>query len=143
MKSEHQNTSTPKELKQRLSAAGIQASAPRMAIAQYVWNTCSHPTAEEVKTEVEKTFPTVSLATVYNTLNLFVEKGLLKEVKEPGSPGTRYDCNTKPHFHFVDESSGEIMDLDPRVLRVVPDMSLLGKNFQITDIEVTLRGRKI
>jgi Fur family peroxide stress response transcriptional regulator len=130
-------------VKQRLIDAGIQPSAPRMAIAAYVWNTSSHPTAEEVKHEVEKSFPTVSLATVYNTLNLLMKKNLLREVNDPGSPSTRYDCNTKPHFHLIDESTGEIMDLDPRVLRVVPDMSLLGKDFQITDIEVTLRGRKI
>jgi len=80
-KQDHKQTvkgSTHESIGETLRAHGIQPSAPRMAIANYVWNTKSHPRAEDVKTEVEKTFPMVSLATVYNTLNLFVKKGLLK-----------------------------------------------------------------
>jgi Fur family iron response transcriptional regulator len=125
-----------------LREAGIQPSASRMAIAHYVWNTTSHPTADDVKLEVEKNFPTVSLATVYNTLNLFVEKGLLKEVKDPNSDRVRYDCNTKPHFHFLDEETGEMLDLDPRALKISPNHELLGKNFEIKEIEVVLKGRR-
>lgn len=134
--------SNPTEVRSALESAGIQASASRMAIASYVWNTDSHPTADEVKEQVEKTFPTVSLATVYNTLNLFVEKGLLKEV--PGARGRslRYDCNTKPHFHFVDEETGQIMDLDPQALRLGPDLSKLGSDYEIREIEITLRGKR-
>lgn len=131
-----------KQVRQILEDSGIQPSAPRMAIAHFVWKTTSHPTAEEVKLEVEKNFPTVSLATVYNTLNLFVEKGLLKEVKDSSSDRVRYDCNTKPHFHFVDEETGEMFDLDPSALQISPNHEMLGKNFKINEIEVILRGRK-
>lgn len=113
-----------------------------MAIAKYVWNTCSHPTADDVKREVEKSFPTVSLATVYNTLNLFVAHGLLKEVKDTASERVRYDCNTNPHFHFIDEETGEMLDLDPRSLQVSPNRELLGTDFEINEIEVILRGRR-
>jgi len=139
--SKAQHPSVP--LRQRLREVGIQPSAPRLAIASYVWNTTSHPTAEEVKEEVEKTFPTVSLATVYNTLRLFVEKGLLREVQDYHTRAIRYDCNTKPHFHFVDSETGEMLDLDPKMLRISPEMSVLGKEFQITEIEVTLHGRRL
>lgn len=111
-----------------------------MAIASYVWGTDTHPTADEVKEEVEKSFPTVSLATVYNTLNLFVEKGLLKEVPDSRGRSIRYDCNTKPHFHFVDEETGRIIDLDAEVLRFDPDLSKLGSEFKVREIEITLRG---
>ncbi|MDB5038264.1 MAG: Peroxide stress regulator [Bacteriovoracaceae bacterium] len=132
-----------KAIRDSLKNAGIQPSASRMAIASFVWNTDSHPTAEEVKIEVEKAFPTVSLATVYNTLNLFVEKGLLKEVQDSNQRSVRYDCNTTPHFHFIDEATGQMMDLDPEVLRISPDLSKLGAEFKIREIEVTLRGRKM
>jgi len=134
-----------KEVRNRLKEGEIQPSASRLAIASYVWNTETHPTAEEVKREVEKSFPTVSLATVYNTLNLLVEKGLLKSIESAGKQGSRlirYDRNTKPHFHFLDESTGEMIDLDPKVLKVIPNFSLFGDEFQISEINVTVKGRR-
>lgn len=133
-------------IRKRLLDAGIQPSAPRMAIAAYVWNTEAHPTAEEVKREVERVFPTVSLATVYNTLNLFVQKGLLRPVQDTQSgpvKSVRYDCNTKPHFHFIDEVTGQMIDLDPRVLKITPNLNVLGSDFEISEIEVILKGRKL
>lgn len=129
-------------LKSKLIEHGIQASAPRLAVADYVLDTTDHPTAEEVKVEVEKRMPSVSLATIYNTLKLFVDKGLLKVITDPTTEKQRFDCNVKPHFHFYDESTGTLMDLDPSILRVSPDFSRLGKEFEIKEIDVTVRGRK-
>lgn len=130
------------ELKEMLQRHGIQASSPRLAIADFVLSTHNHPTAEEVKEEVEKRTPSVSLATIYNTLNLFVEKGLLTAVKDPASDKLRYDCNTRPHFHFYDEKTGKLVDLDPSVLRISPDFSKLNAEFEVTGIEVTVKGRR-
>ncbi len=132
-----------KNIREILVSKGIQPSAPRMAIASYVWQTDKHPTADEVKVEVEKIFPTVSLATVYNTLNLFVEKGLLREVQDASFRSIRYDCNMKPHFHFIDETTGEMMDLDPEDLQISPDFIRLGKEFEISGVDVTVRGRRV
>jgi len=129
------------ELKSLLNNHLIQASAPRLAVADFVLHTNQHPTAEEVRDEVEKRMPAVSLATIYNTLNLFVEKGLVKAVRDPNLDTWRYDCNTQPHFHFYDEESGKLMDLDPRVLRVSPDFSRLQSQFEVSEIEVTVKGR--
>jgi len=136
-------TKAEASIRDRLEEHEIQPSAPRMAIAQYVWNTCSHPTAEDVKREVEKNFPMVSLATVYNTLKLFVEKGLLKEVPDPERGSVRYDCNTEPHFHFIDEETGEMQDLEPSALKVSPNLQLLDGSYQIREVEVTLKGKRI
>jgi Fe2+ or Zn2+ uptake regulation protein len=134
------------EIRAKLCESDIQPSAPRLAIASYVLNTDSHPTAEDVKSAVEKTFPMVSLATVYNTLNLFMEKELVAGVEDISSKGTkrslRYDRNTKPHFHFLDEETGEMHDLDPRALKVSPNQSLLGSQFDISEINVTVKGRR-
>lgn len=130
------------EILRTLTEAGIQASAPRMAIASFVWNTDTHPTAEEVKEEVEKSFPMVSLATVYNTLNLFVEKGLLKEVPDPLQRSVRYDCNTHPHFHFVDISTGRIYDLPSEFLEIKSRLADWDPSIKIQEMEVTLRGHR-
>ncbi|HEX4446728.1 MAG TPA: transcriptional repressor, partial [Polyangiaceae bacterium] len=67
-------------LEDRLRAAGVRPSAQRMAVAQYVLTTDEHPSAEQVHTRVTEKFPFLSRATVYNTLNLFVKEGLLRQL---------------------------------------------------------------
>jgi len=129
------------DYKDKLLDAGLQVSAPRLAIAGYVLSTDSHPTAEEVKVEVEKFFPTVSVATVYNTLNLFVEKGLLKTLRDPDSEAVRYDCNTSAHHHFIDEKSGRIMDVMLDTKDFPLKSNALGDEYEVSSVEVVFKGR--
>src|SRR5439155_24096051 len=63
-----------------LSAHGIQPSAQRIVVAQYVLFTDEHPSADKVWARVKAGFPMISRATVYNTLNLLVERGLLRQL---------------------------------------------------------------
>jgi peroxiredoxin (alkyl hydroperoxide reductase subunit C) len=87
-----------------LEQHGIKPSAQRVAIASYVLHTDEHPSADEVWTRVSKTFPMVSRATVYNTLKLFVERGLLRQlVLTEGR--LVFDANTDKHHHIIDEGS--------------------------------------
>ena len=82
-----------------LQQRGINPSAQRVAVAQYVLHTEDHPSADEVWTRVRKRFPHVSRATVYNTLNLFVEKGLLRQfVLTEGR--VVFDPKIEDHHHF-------------------------------------------
>jgi Fe2+ or Zn2+ uptake regulation protein len=66
-----------------LTRHGIQPSAQRVAVADYVLYTDEHPSADRVFAKVRKSLPVLSRATVYNTLNLLVKKGLLREGREP------------------------------------------------------------
>jgi Fur family transcriptional regulator, iron response regulator len=117
---------------------GIQPSAQRVAVANYVLNTCDHPSAEKVAAEVRKSFPMISRATVYNTLNLMVEKGLLREfVLDDGK--TVFDANVSSHHHFVDERSGRIYDIPWESLMVSRLESL--KGFEVKEYQVVVRGR--
>lgn len=129
------------DFKERLIEAGLQVSAPRLAIAGYVLSTEDHPTAEEVKTEVDKFFPTISLATVYNTLNLFVEKGLLRSLRDPHSESIRYDCNMDPHHHFFDEKTGRLMDIPESTIKFPLKPNALGDDFDVSSMEVVFKGR--
>lgn len=130
-----------KAVREKLVEKGIQASAPRLAIADFVLSTNTHPTAEDVKLAVESRIPSVSLATIYNTLNLFVEKGLVQAVRDPHSDSVRYDCNTQAHFHFYDEDSGRLIDLEPELLKIHPNFRGLSEKYEVSEIDVTLRGR--
>ncbi len=129
---------SPGEIESTLEKAGVQPTAQRIAICRYVLCQAEHPTAEDVKNWADKNFPKMSLATVYNTLNLLVKAGLLKEVRFPHSEKAIYDNNLSIHHHFLDEGSGEIFDLNPEEVKV--ESKLKGK-FEVKQVEVLFRGR--
>ncbi len=121
-----------------LRARGIQPSAQRVAIGSYVLQTGDHPSADDVFQAVTKSFPHVSRATIYNTLNLFVEKGLLRSLTM--SEGrVVFDPRLERHHHFVDEASGRIVDVPWHALEVGRIETLT--DFEVSDYQVVLRGR--
>ena len=122
-----------------LQQRGIQPSAQRVAIAQHVLRTGRHPTADKVLAEVRHNFPMVSRATVYNTLRLFVDKGLLRPFQFEGGP-TVYDANVERHHHFIDEDSGEVVDLawDALEVRRIDDLP----DFAVASYMVVVRGKR-
>ena len=119
---------------------GINPSAQRVAIAEYVLHTQDHPSADEVWTRVKKRFPQISRATVYNTLNLMVTERLLKPLTLTEGRQV-FDPNTQDHHHFIDEESGEICDIPWDAIRVSNVASLEG--FDVTDYQVVMRGKRL
>jgi Fur family iron response transcriptional regulator len=118
----------------------IQPSAQRVAVATYALTTEDHPSADEVWERVRRTFPMVSRATVYNTLNLFVAKGLLQAlVLAEGK--VVFDPKVDRHHHFVDEDTGAIHDVPWEALQVKNVDGLRG--FDVRAYQVVLRGRKL
>jgi Fe2+ or Zn2+ uptake regulation protein len=122
-----------------LRGHGIHPSAQRVAVARYVLSTADHPSADEVFLRVRRKFPMVSRATVYNTLNLFVSKGLLRQFVLTGGRVV-FDPNLDRHHHFIDVDSGQIEDVPWESLRV-SDVSAL-KDFDVSEYQVVIRGRK-
>jgi Fe2+ or Zn2+ uptake regulation protein len=122
-----------------LKRNGIQPSAQRVAIAEYVLHTSDHPSADEVWERVRRTFPMVSRATVYNTLNLFVRRGLLREFVLV-EDRVVFDPNVDRHHHFIDQASGEIHDVPWEALRVANVERL--REYQVDEYQVVLRGRQ-
>ena len=110
-----------------------------MAVAEFVLSTDTHPTADEVWTQVRDRCPMLSRATVYNTLNLFAENGLLKPqpLKERG---VVFDAHIGPHHHFIDEESGKVFDVPWDSLQVTGEESL--GEFEVREYQVVLRGRR-
>lgn len=124
---------------ERLRKNGIQPSAQRVAVAEYVLATDAHPSAEQVWAEVRARLPMISRATVYNTLNLFVRKGLLRQVQlADGKIG--FDPNLEPHHHFIDEATGVVLDVPWDALEVRRVEALRG--VEVREYQVVLRGRR-
>ena len=105
----------PVPTRERMAAAlrghGITPTRQRLEIAQVLFTRCEHLCAEQVLASVNERQAQTSKATVYNTLNLFVEKKLIREViVDPAR--VFYDPNTMPHHHFYNVDSGELSDID-------------------------------
>ncbi len=88
-----------------LRIKGYRATPQRIAICDALWEAGSHPTVAEVHEYVAKRDPTISLATVYKTLQLFAEIGLATEMGFRGE-STRYDPETGPHIHMICRNCG-------------------------------------
>ncbi len=95
----------------------IALTHQRLQIGQVLFACCQHMSADQILAQVNKDHPQTSKATVYNTLKLFLEKGLVREViVDP----TRvfYDPNTVPHHHLYNIETGELTDIDAANVQV-------------------------
>ncbi|MBT8145029.1 MAG: transcriptional repressor [Gammaproteobacteria bacterium] len=93
-----------------LEARGISATRQRREIARVLLGKAQHVTAEQLMDELALHGQAISKATVYNTLKLFVDKGLLREVHVDATR-TVYDTTTTPHHHFYNADSGQLSDI--------------------------------
>lgn len=99
------------EYQEMLSSRGVKPSFQRLLILEYFVKNRIHPSAEMIFKQISKQIPTLSRTTVYNTLNLFVRKGILTTLKT-GDSECRFDLVDKPHAHFLCSVCGRIIDLD-------------------------------
>jgi Fe2+ or Zn2+ uptake regulation protein len=131
-----------KEIAERLRRLGILPSAQRVAVAEYVLSTCTHPCAEDVYQAIQGEVPMISLATVYNALHLFAEKGLLRELSIAEGKVV-YDCCVEPHHHIIDVETGAIHDLPWTALSVSnAEAAAAGMGFDVDEYQVLLRGKR-
>jgi Fur family peroxide stress response transcriptional regulator len=88
----------------------MKMTPQRMAIMNYLDGNTDHPSAAEVYRAVSRKFPTMSFATVYNTLRTLRDRGLLVELSlDPGRK--RFDANPAPHHHLICVNCRRILDV--------------------------------
>jgi Fe2+ or Zn2+ uptake regulation protein len=122
-----------------LTKHGIQPSAHRVAVAQYVLTTHDHPSADRVWDRVRDRFPMISRATVYNTLNLFVEKGLLREL-HLAEDSVVFDPKLERHHHLIDDETGQIHDIAWNKVEIKNIKSI--SNYDINEYQVVMHGKR-
>lgn len=127
---------TIKTLARELAEKGIRASHQRLRVLAYLRAHHDHPTAEEVYEHVLEEIPTLSRATVYNTLHLYAQAGLVRVV-DTVAPETRYDSLLAPHGHFHCDRCGALVDF-PIDLDTLSIEGLDG--FRVRERHVTYKG---
>ena len=105
---------------QRLRVSGLRPTKQRIAICKVLFDRKEtfHFTIEKLKKIIEKgSKKKISVATLYNTVNAFREKGYLKEIVLKGNK-TFFDTNTKHHHHFYDEDMSQLVDIEDKNISV-------------------------
>ena len=121
-------------IKDKYSRFHLRLTPQRMAILDYLDGNKSHPSAEDIYQAVARKIPTISLATVYNTLYALERRGqLLKLTIDPGK--ARYDPNTFPHNHLICNVCKIIADVDAHYRLALPDTT-----FEVTGSRVDFYG---
>jgi Fur family peroxide stress response transcriptional regulator len=105
-----------KHVIEKLRQRGYKITPQRLAICELILSSKDHPTADQIYHKILQKFPTVSLATVYQTLHLLKELGLLQELGFVDM-SSRYDPNVSPHVNIICPKCGQIYDYEAPVVR--------------------------
>lgn len=130
-------------IKEKIQQTGLKATPQRIAVYKEMQN-LGHACADMVAENLKESFPSLTVATIYNVLDSFVEVGLL--VKRFSSNNKMYfDVNTYDHVHIYDEQLNAYKDYnDPVLVKMVTDY--LNKveipNFKFRTVDIQILGRQ-
>lgn len=118
-----------------LTGYGIKPSTQRVKIFDYLFKNRNHPTVDNIYLALSPSMPTLSKTTVYNTLKLFVYKGVARVVNIEENEA-RYDADTSIHGHFKCKGCGGLFDI-----MFGNSISINGlENFQIDEYHINFKG---
>ncbi len=105
-----------KNIIQRCTQSGLRMTEQRRTVAQVLETSQDHPDVEELYARASKLDPRISIATVYRSVKLFEESGILEKL-EFGDGRARYeDADRDHHDHLIDIQSGKVIEfLDPEI----------------------------
>ncbi|MEN3044445.1 MAG: Fur family transcriptional regulator [Candidatus Hydrothermales bacterium] len=99
-----------------LKKKGHFLTSSRLMILDYLSESTSHPTAEEIYNALRNKLPSLSRATVYNTLKLFIDLGVAREVKVERDK-SRFEVKTDPHIHFCCVKCNSVYDIEKEIIQ--------------------------
>jgi len=128
-------------------AAGLKLTPQRIAIVRELATDESHPTAQELFDRLQPSLPTMSFATVYNTLDALSAAGLCAALSLSPGPG-RFDPNMVPHNHAVCDACGSVRDVPAASAAASPSsdvsaaraLAMSSPGFELRSVERTFRG---
>jgi Fur family peroxide stress response transcriptional regulator len=128
------------EFAQALKDAGLRLTHPRLAMCRVLATDESHPTATQLHARLHTEFPSLSLATVYSTLNTLASLGLVFELGNAGDGHKHYDPDTAPHANLICTRCHRIRDLDDTALEAVSTRVAKKSGYQIQGARIVYYG---
>jgi Fur family iron response transcriptional regulator len=130
-----------KDAHQLVAQSGLRPTRQRIELASVLFaKGCRHLTAEGLHAEAARAGVRVSLATVYNTLNAFIDAGLVRQVAVDGAR-VYFDTNVDVHHHFFDEDTGMLEDI-PAEQVAVSALPSAPDGVDITRVDVIVRVKR-
>lgn len=124
-----------KQIAARLRSAGLRATGARVAILSALEDDRRHPTAEMLHETLKERFPSLSMSTVYATIDSLLARGLIRQVS--GRSGRlRVDGTPIDHDHAVCRSCGRVFDVDPHVIDRPAMPSELPDGLRVTHLHI-------
>ncbi len=118
----------------------VRFTRQRQAVLEVVQHSSQHPDAAHIYDAVRRIVPSISLGTVYRSLEALVDEGHLLQIQQPGMP-TRYDARLESHAHFVCDTCGQVFD----VLIALPDLTPLAakalQGFEVSSSKIEFHGK--
>lgn len=131
-----------KELQQKCSAAGLKMTGQRKVILQVLEEAEDHPSVEVVYERAKEIDSSISIATVYRTLNLLDELDLV--IKHEFQEGySRYEVNWDHHHHLVDLETGEVIEFQNEELERIKHKIAEDLGYDLVDHRLELYGKKL
>ncbi len=122
-----------------LKEKGYKVTPQRIAVYEVLRNTKEHPTVEAIYNKLQPTYPTMSLATVYKSLEMFKDLNLVQELNV-GEDKFRYDANVNPHPHITCVSCGRVDDVYDEMFFNLSDQVADKTGYKITGQKLYFYG---
>jgi Fur family peroxide stress response transcriptional regulator len=106
------------EAMEKLKMSGVRMTPQRHAVLAFLLDSHAHPTADDIYKALESRFPSMSVATVYNNLKVFIDSGLVRELAY-GDSSSRFDADMSNHYHAKCVHCGVLVDFNYPTLRQV------------------------
>lgn len=133
-------TSTRDRIVQQLHEHGLKPTHQRVRVAEILMAAPTHMTAEQILAAIRRAGERVSKATVYNTLKVLAQRGLVRQIHLDPERSV-YDSTITPHHHFHDLETGELRDIDPNDI-AFSRLPALPEGMEAEAVEVVIRLRR-
>jgi Fur family iron response transcriptional regulator len=138
--SQHVGGMSRDQIAHQLHLHGLKPTQQRVRVAEILMSVPVHMTAEQILATLRRDGERVSKATVYNTLKILAEKGLVRQIHLDPERSV-YDSTRAPHHHFHDLETGELHDINPSDIEF-SRFPALPEGMEAEAIEVVIRLRK-
>lgn len=124
-----------------LHQSGLRVTKPRSAIFDFIRRNHDHPTAQEIYVNLKQAYPSLSLATVYNTLEVLVAHGLVQDLGAAFDDEIHYDGEVSPHINLICTNCHSIGDYPMSNNEDLPSLIKLKTGFKVSGIRIVYYGR--
>ncbi len=131
------------DLEQKCIDAGLKMTEPRKVILSILAHATDHPSVEDVYERSKQEDASISMATVYRTLGLLDELGLVYRHEFSDSDHARYEVNSEHHHHLIDLETGKVVEFKNEQIEKIKQKIAQDLGYELVECRLELYGKKL